>query len=1008
MQSKTILLIWTLLFSLLSQTFAQKVGLSKAHLTSTYQFYKNTNPALHHLNYFEVMAGPMQLAPKSKMVQMEVNTNKNGYTHYKFQQFHEELPIFGNRYILHEKSGIVVTANGHYTPNAGAIPKPLINPNTARAFAKQAMKAKEYHASVSEPELCLLDPAFPNTSEILRLVYRVDLHSTAPFDKRRYFVDALSGKIVREFPLILQEGVPSTAKTKYYGVQQIVTDSIAPQEFVLRDPSRGQGIFVFNNGGAPFTNTSSTWDLTNVEMDEVALDAHFCTQEYYDMMLDDYGWQGQDGQGKALKAYVHGGDFANAYWDGDASFYGDGDCNYGPLTTLEVVGHEFTHGMIDYTSRLIYDSESGAINESLADMFGKMLERKTDPANSSWVLGHSFLLGPDIRPFRVMDDPTSLEMPAFYRGLYWDDQNGVHTNSSIGNLWFTMLVDGKQGINEAGQTYNVAALGMDKAGQLVFEVNRNYLTESSNYNAFYQYSVAVAEQLFGAGSTELLSVTEAWKAVGLPGTVPSDLFDLRVITFADENHCVGGQFLPVRFSIINSGALPYDPSMQGSVILSAWGFPDYTLNLTNPIAPGEVLEFLVDDWIQALQADFFVVYVDLDLPDESSDNNLGFVFYSIYAHTANDLELDVDLAQQDCFDTERHIMAYIFNNSCEALPAGTVVNMVAKDESGGIFWQTPYTFEQDLPGSGAIVAEFVVTLPNSDWSLNLVHAADPYPENNGGYISNQTLLPITGNYLNTFEASDPGYEYLEIDASSFGWAMQYANSLFFASTGYYQSPSNIQPCAEPFRVFDSEFAAGLNASIHACVDFSFASVPVLEFDLVQFRNAFTDTSNYQYSAMFQAKWKGDETGSQVIFGQPEGVIEHHNIALPPNFKGSLDLKFYTELGELNPTTSGLDEFDFILLDNLKLTAATSATFEPSKDFPVLISPNPAQETASIRAEGGIQSILLQNLNGQMLRNITVNSNNHELDLQGLANGFYLLNIQLSNGQRGVKKLVKME
>ena len=1006
MKLLSILFSWALLFCLPFQTFGQKSTRSNAQLIQHYTFYKNSDPSLNHLNYFEAMRETTQLSAQSKMVLTEEIADASGYSHFKYQQFHAGLPIFGSRYILHEKEGKVMTATGQYTPQVNASALPGINALTATAFAKKAMKAKEYHSRKTEPILCFVDPAFPQVSETLRLAYQVDLHSTEPFDKRRYFVDAASGKIITEFPLILQEGVPSTAKTRYYGVQNIITDSIAPQQFVLHDPTRGEGIFIYNNDGSSFTSTSSNWDLTNADKDEVALDAHYCTQEYYDMMLADYNWQGQDGIGKALKVNVHAGNFANAFWDGESSSYGDGDCNYGPLTTLEVIGHEFTHGMIDYTSNLVYSGESGAINESLADMFGKMLERKTDPANSSWDLGHSFLLDPNSKPFRVMDDPNSVEMPAYYQGQYWTDNGGVHTNSSIGNLWFTMLVDGKQGINEVGTNFNVPALGVDKAGQIVFQVNRYYLTESSNYAAFYQYSIGVAETLYGAGSTELQAVTEAWKAVGVPG-VPSTTFDLGIVGsgFSDNTYCDINQFIPVTFKITNGSGVAYDPSMMGTITLSSFPLPDYTVNLTSPIGPGEVFEIVVDDWLFVTESGYSYVSATLNLSDNNSDNNSTYNYYNVLEFEFDDLRLFVDFNGQECFDITQNIGVFFSNNSCEPVPAGTVLSFTATDDVGNLVWTSPpYTLSVDMASNSSLFAEYDIPVVNSPLTITLVYPNDPDQFNNEFFDESEGIyLPITSNYLNNFETNAGQDGYLALDYM-LDITLSYQNNQYFASTGTTENPDNFSRCADVISVFNYESAAGLNASIHTCLDFSFSDAPSLEFDLAQFRNASGDN----YSSMIQAKWTGTTNGNQVIFGQPEGVVQHHTIPLPPYFKGALDFKLYTEIGRFSLNSNYLNDDDFVLFDNLKLTAPTVGTDELATNSSILVSPNPTQERASIQSAIGIKTILLQNVSGQTLQTLQVSATRHDLDIKGLQNGFYFLNIQLENGQWGVKKLVKMD
>ncbi len=1008
MTLRSILYACALFLCLPFHIFGQKTSLSNAYLVKTYTFYKNTDARLHHENYFEAMGEKMHLSPQSKMVLTEETPGKNGYTHFKYQQYHAGLPIFGSRYMLHEKDGKVKTATGHYRPQVSMSATPSINVATAVALAQRDMQAKTYSDKETEPILCFIDPAFPKVSESLCLAYQVDAHSTEPFDKCRYFVDATSGKIITQLPLILREGVPSKAKTRYYGMQNITTDSVGPQEFVLRDPTRGEGIFIYNSNGTSFTSTSSTWDLTNDQKDEVALDAHYCTQEFYDMMLEDYNWQGQDGHGKALKAYVHGGDYVNAFWDGESSTYGDGDCNYGPLTTFEVIGHEFTHGVVQYTSGLVYEGESGAINESLADMFGKLLERKSDPTHFSWSLGHSFALSPESQFFRVMDDPNSVEMPALYRGQYWEDGNDVHTNSAIGNLWFSMLVDGKQGTNEAGVAFDVSALGPEKVGQIVFEVNKNYLTESSDYNAFYQYSVAVAEALYGAGSTEVQAVTEAWKAVGLPSELNTD-FDLGLQGggFSISNFCGLDQYLPVNIKVVNLSSVAYNPSMMGSVRLSNFTISDYIIPLTSPIGPGEVFEVQVDNWLQATEPGFTSISVSLEVDDANADNNESYFFYNVAEFAAGDLSLDEDLSTEGCFATVQYAGMYVENNGCEAIPAGTVLQFSATDEDDNPVWSSPYTLAEDLDGFGTLFIGFELPVVNSALYFVLDYPNDPDTENNESYDESGQYLPITGNYLNTFEIDGGQDEYVELQYYSFESIITYQNNQYFASTGVYQDPEEFQRCADITSVFDYEYASGINASLHTCLDFSTSAAPTLEFDLVQFRNA-SAAPGFQQSSMMQARWQGNASGNETIFGQVEGAVKHHNILLPPFFKGALDLKMYTEVGQWTLDPSYFDEDDFVLLDNLQLRAPTSGTDDLPTDFPVLISPNPAGASTTIQAAAGLQTIQLQNLSGQILHTWQVHASTYDLDLQGLASGFYLLNIELENGQRGVRKVVKME
>ncbi|HAD15221.1 MAG TPA: hypothetical protein DCF33_22575, partial [Saprospirales bacterium] len=950
--------------------------------------------------------------PDSRMVLAETVPGQNGYVHYKYQQIHLGVPIFGNTYILHEQNGQVVRASGRYSPQVKTSVKPGMDQQTAMVIAKRAMKAHKYNDKLSSVKLMLIDPAFPKVSEDLALVYQVNLVATEPANKHQYFIEATGGKIICDFPLILQHGVPSTAQTKYYGVQQIITDSIGPQAFILRDPTRGEGIFIFHDNGDLFTNTDSHWDLTNANMDEVALDAHYCTQEYYDVMLESFGWKGQDGLGKALKVRVHAGGpgLVNAYWDGEFSSFGDGDCNYGPLTTLEVVGHEFTHGMIDYTSRLVYSGESGAINESLADIFGKLLEYKSAPDDHNWSLGESFIINPESEPFRRMNDPNSLEMPAMYNGLFWEAGNGVHTNSAIGNLWFSMLVDGKQGMNEAGTAYQITGLGFDKATQIVFQTNKAYLTESSDYNSFYQYSVAAAEEIYGQGSSEVQDVKEAWKAVGLPASTFGAL-DLTVVGEQNWNTsiCGLGGYLPIKVKVVNRSGEAYDPATGGSVLLSGSpSNPNFTYPLTVPIAPGETYTFEVNNWYEKDVPAFVFIDITLQVNDEDPSNNFAYGIYNIVEHESDDLSIYTYTLEPECFADSLQMTFIVTNNSCEPVSAGTVLTFNITDEQSNLIWSETYSLPGDLAGGSNTSVYWHIPLLSGSLTYELIHEGDPDLLNNQyTELFNSFYQPITGNYFNNFEENNGEDNYLDLGyGGGTGDIFQYQNSHFFGSTGAFQDEIYINRCPEPLSVFEQINHIGITASIRACVDMTGNSNPGLSFDLAMFRNETAQAEGFLFSSMLQARWDGNQSGKEVFYGQPEGSIESKNIPLPAQFKGAVTLIFYTELGDWQLNANSIANDDVVLLDNLRLST-TVGTLQPALPEQILVYPNPAQDLIRIEAKEAIKHIQIQDVNGRILRGHQVQGDFFNLSLTEIPEGIYFLAIHLESGVRATTKVVKI-
>ena len=166
--------------------------------------------------------------------------------------------------------------------------------------------------------------------------------------------------------------------------------------------------------------------------------------------------------------------------------------------------------------------------------------------------------------------------------------------------------------------------------------------------------------------------------------------------------------------------------------------------------------------------------------------------------------------------------------------------------------------------------------------------------------------------------------------------------------------------------------------------------------------------NDDKSSMLQAKWSGSTAGGAIVYGQAEGVSVHHGYPLPPNFRGELQLVFYTEIGQyqFDPANYGTD--DFVFLDNLRLRTHFTETSEAPAPPSVQIRPNPARTQVAISSAHPIRAVSLHSANGQVLRRATVAAQRYDLDLFGLENGFYLLKVELENGEWVVQKLVKME
>jgi Zn-dependent metalloprotease len=253
--------------------------------------------------------------------------------------------------------------------------------------------------------------------------------------------------------------------------------------------------------------------------------------EAYDYSGDTYDFYNRvfsrnsvDDKGFRLDSSVHySQQYDNAFWDGRQMIYGDGDGElFNRFTiSLDVIGHELTHGVTQYTAALEYSGQPGALNESMSDVFGSMVKQwklgqSVDQAD--WLIGAG-LLTPQVKgvALRSMKDPGSAyddpqlgkdPQPKFMKDYVntTDDNGGVHINSGIPNYAFYLAA---------------AAIGgnsWEKTGKIWYETLTKRLTPTSNFQAAADGTVSAAGDLFGASSAEQKAVTDAWTKVGIAPT----------------------------------------------------------------------------------------------------------------------------------------------------------------------------------------------------------------------------------------------------------------------------------------------------------------------------------------------------------------------------------------------------------------------------------------------------------------------------------------------------------
>ncbi len=476
----------------------------------------------------------LSLSDNNEFKEVSKIADKEGVQHIRLQQYYNNIPVEGKIYVVHSKQNTIKSANGDYTKELNINTTPKLTKPEAFKKGVQYFNAEKYVTDINtgDPEGELVILPINNT---YILTYKFDVYSVVPLKRQYVFVDANTGMVIRTINRIHDHDRKGVAETIYSGTREITTDSVNGY-FRLSESGRGNGIVTFNanhfygsNERSYFTDEDNYWDDTS-NFDHAAYQCHFATEKTYDYYLEKFDRNSIDNNGFRLVSYVHVGEnYANAYWNGEAMSYGDGDGErYGPLTSVEVVAHEITHGVTQYSAGLIYQDEPGALNESFSDIFGICVDRYCHPEIINYEMGNDFSL--QSNGFRNMADPNEKRDPDTYKGRYWvygdEDHGGVHTNCGVQNYWFYLLVEGGSGINDLGNSYSVTGIGIEKAAQIAYRNLTVYLTPYSGFEEARIYSIQSATDLFGECSDEARAVKNAWYAVGV-----GDLPDITIASF---------------------------------------------------------------------------------------------------------------------------------------------------------------------------------------------------------------------------------------------------------------------------------------------------------------------------------------------------------------------------------------------------------------------------------------------------------------------------------------------
>ncbi|MGZ3115357.1 M4 family metallopeptidase [Streptomyces sp. H62] len=476
----------------------------------------------------------------------DVIVDDDGAQHVRYDRTYRGLPVLGGDFVVH------LAPDGAWRGADRATRAPIALPTvTPRLAAPEAADLAAGVLRAAKPgELLKKLTARPRlVVDALhgapKLAWRTDAAALDPAGHpvaRTVLTDAGTGARIDAWDSV--ESVSGDGKSLYGGTVPLETTR-SGSSYRLTDATRGGTytgdaaqqtdlclltLCLVRAPSTVFTDTDNHWGSgTADDRASTAVDAQYGTDVTWDYYEDVHGRRGIAGDGKGSFNRVHYGTrYNNAFWD-DGCFcmtYGDGDgTTLGPLVSLDVTGHEMSHGVTSSTAALTYSGESGGLNEATSDVFGTLVEFHADnPADAGdYLIGEKVVrpgLGRDA--LRFMDRPSRDGSSADCWSSTLGDLD-VHYSSGVGNHFAYLLAEGSGtktlgGVRHTSATCDgstVRGIGRDKLGDIWYRALTVYMTSSTDYAGARTATLRAAGDLYGADSAERAAVAAAWSAVNV-------------------------------------------------------------------------------------------------------------------------------------------------------------------------------------------------------------------------------------------------------------------------------------------------------------------------------------------------------------------------------------------------------------------------------------------------------------------------------------------------------------
>ncbi|AXE85705.1 M4 family metallopeptidase [Streptomyces sp. Go-475] len=476
----------------------------------------------------------------------DVIVDQDGTRHVRYDRTYRRLPVLGGDFVLHLNPDGSYRGTNRATRSAlsltGVTPK--VSAPKAADLAASLLRAAHLGETLekltAKPRLVV--DALHGAPKLAWQTDAVAHDELGNPVGRTVLTDATTGARIDAWDTL--ESAAGDGESLYGGTVPLETTK-SGSSYRLKDATRGgtytgdaenktdQCLLTICLTRAPatlFKDADNHWATGRTsDRATVAVDAQYGTDVTWDYYKNVHGRSGIAGDGKGSYNRVHyGKDYNNAFWD-DTCFcmtYGDGDGKQlGPLVSLDVAGHEMSHGVTSKTAALTYSGEPGGLNEATSDIFGTLVEFYADNAKDpgDWLIGEKVVRsGLGREALRFMDKPSRDGESADC----WSEKVAdldVHYSSGVGNHFAYLLAEGSGRKTINGVSHNsptcdgstVQGIGRAKLGRIWYRALTAYMTSSTDYAGARTATLSAAKDLYGADSTEQRAVAAAWNAVNV-------------------------------------------------------------------------------------------------------------------------------------------------------------------------------------------------------------------------------------------------------------------------------------------------------------------------------------------------------------------------------------------------------------------------------------------------------------------------------------------------------------